>query len=484
MSESSLKANTVLNILRSVLGLLFPLITFKYASVILGPTGIGAANYAQSIITYFQLLATFGITSYAIAEGAKLRKEPERFGRFANEIYTINLLSTLFSYLILLILSVGGVFGHHNIYIIILSATLFFSLIGVEWMFVIYEQFKYITLRSLFFQIVSFALLFVFVKTENDTAEYVGLIALSTVGSSIFNFYKSRQICKVGLAPLRDIKRHLTPLFIIFGTSIASLIYVNSDMILLGVIKSDVEVGIYAAGVKVSKAICVPIASVSLVAVPRISEKIAQSSLVNVEEICRKVLHFMCFFIFPFGVGLFLLSDESILLLSGADFLDGSVVIKILIIDLFLSPVNGFLVSQLLIPFGKEKISLYATIGGAIGNILLDILLIPLISIYGAACATVFSELIVFLMCMPFLNKQLNLYEISKGCWQYFVGSLLIIPVFFIFHQATPNYIINSLLIIIIAGCIYIFTLIKMNNIVVKEISQLLRSKLHFHHKL
>ena len=83
----SLKSNVIINMVRSILGILFPLVTFKYASVVLGPEGIGIANYSQSVISYFQLFATFGITTYAISEGSKVRGDKDKFSRFASEVF-------------------------------------------------------------------------------------------------------------------------------------------------------------------------------------------------------------------------------------------------------------------------------------------------------------------------------------------------------------------------------------------------------------
>ena len=63
---------------------------------------------------------------------------------------------------------------------------------------------------------------------------------------------------------------------IILGTSVASLIYVNSDVIVLGIFKDDTTVGVFSAAIKVIKAVCVPIASIGFVVVPRIAESIEQ----------------------------------------------------------------------------------------------------------------------------------------------------------------------------------------------------------------
>ena len=247
----SLKSNVIINMVRSILGILFPLVTFKYASVVLGPEGIGIANYSQSVISYFQLFATFGITTYAISEGSKVRGDKDKFSRFASEIFTVNLIASVLSLLTILLFSSCGLFGSHNEYILILGLTIIFTLIGVEWLFSIFEQFLYITLRSLAIQILSLVLLFLFVKDKNDITIYIWLIVFATVGSSIFNYFKSRKICRFTIAKYKDWKKHLSPMAIILGTSVASLIYVNSDVIVLGIFKDDTTVGLFSAAIKV-----------------------------------------------------------------------------------------------------------------------------------------------------------------------------------------------------------------------------------------
>lgn len=481
MQEKSLRLNTIINIVRSLLSILFPLITFKYASVILKPEGVGIANFTQSIVSYFQLFSTFGISTYAISEGSKLRSDIIKFHQFASEIFTINIITMTSSVTVLLVMSAFGLFGNYTSYVLVLSTTLLFNLIGFEWIFIVFEKFIYITLRSIAFQIVSIFLLFLFVNEENDLHIYIGLIVFATAGSNVFNFFKSRKFIKIDIVPFRCLKRHLIPLLVIFGTSIASLIYVNSDIILLGIMSGDEAVGVYSAGVKVVKAVCIPIASIGLVVAPRISERIARGNIELVEDMCKKAMEFMFFFIFPFIVGLFLMSEEAILLLSGPAFLNGSIIIQLLLFDLLLSPINGFLVSQLLVPLGKQSVSFWATIGGAFGNILLDILLIPRFSIYGAAVATVVSELIVFMICIPCLRHQLNLWRIVKGIWQYIVASFIIFPIALFVKKIDFCTSTSIIIIVIIGGLFYAIVLRWMHNIVLISLTQMIVNKLMLH---
>lgn len=48
------------------LSMIFPLITFPYISRILLAEGVGKYNFSYTYISYFQLLASLGISTYAI----------------------------------------------------------------------------------------------------------------------------------------------------------------------------------------------------------------------------------------------------------------------------------------------------------------------------------------------------------------------------------------------------------------------------------
>ena len=89
----------MLNSLQTLLNLIFPLITFPYVSRVLSVSGMGKYNFANSIISYFVLIAGLGISRYAVREGAKIREDKLQFSKFASRIFSINLCSTLISYL-------------------------------------------------------------------------------------------------------------------------------------------------------------------------------------------------------------------------------------------------------------------------------------------------------------------------------------------------------------------------------------------------
>ena len=146
LKQKSLKLNMVLNATRGILSVLFPLITFPYISRVLGVENIGRYNYANSIISYFILLAGLGIEKYAIRDGAAYRENKEMMSRFSNEMFTINVLSTLVSYILLtaVLFAFPGI-KRYWILLIILSFQIILKTIGVDWLYSIYEDYLYIT---------------------------------------------------------------------------------------------------------------------------------------------------------------------------------------------------------------------------------------------------------------------------------------------------------------------------------------------------
>ena len=67
-SEKSIKKNYIFNLTYQLLLLITPLITTPYVSRVLGADGIGTVSYAESIVSYFVLFATMGITTHGQRE--------------------------------------------------------------------------------------------------------------------------------------------------------------------------------------------------------------------------------------------------------------------------------------------------------------------------------------------------------------------------------------------------------------------------------
>ena len=95
MANRSLKKNTILNTIKQLCSMLFPLISFSYTVRVLGVGNYGRVNFSASIVTYFTLLAALGIQNYGVREGARIREDKEKISLFANQLFTVNFITSL-----------------------------------------------------------------------------------------------------------------------------------------------------------------------------------------------------------------------------------------------------------------------------------------------------------------------------------------------------------------------------------------------------
>ena len=149
MQKNKLDNNIFLNFIYTVSNLLFPFITFPYVSKILGPQKIGMINYAEAVVIYFTLIASLGINLYATRECAKIRNNKKELSMLVQEIFLINLSSTVISYLLLIpVLSATFLLPYKEL-IIVYSFMIGFTSLGLEWLYAAVEDFEYITYRTL-----------------------------------------------------------------------------------------------------------------------------------------------------------------------------------------------------------------------------------------------------------------------------------------------------------------------------------------------
>ena len=122
----------------------------------------------------------------------------------------------------------------------------------MEWVLNIYEEYAYVTIRSIIFQILSLVLLLCFVRNPEDVYRYVIIQMISTVGIGLANHIYVRKKLTLKIVFSKKILEHLRPILLIFSTTLATAIYVNLDTTMLGWIWGDEQVGYYTAAARYS----------------------------------------------------------------------------------------------------------------------------------------------------------------------------------------------------------------------------------------
>lgn len=482
ITSGSIKRNFVLNLSNTITALLFPLVTFPYASRILFAEGIGRVQFFLSIIDYIALCTALGIPLYAVREIARVRDDAVLRSKTTTEILLLHALLTLAGYAVVLLLAFTVAKIEVDVPLfLLLSSTLFFNAIGVAWFYQAIEDFKYITIRSLIVRIVSLVALFVFVKDKDDLFYYATILVIANVGGNIFNFFRLRKYLLFISWKELNLWKHLKPALRIFVLNLMISIYVNLDSIMLGFLKNEQAVGFYTAATRVTKAVIGLVSSLGMVLLPRFSNMISNRQLKDFRTLADKAISLILCLCLPMATGIIFMSKPIIKLFCGPDFPPSILTLQLIAPTIFFIGLSGILGMQILYPQGKEKLVIIATGTGAVINFTLNYLLIPRYFQYGAAISTSIAELSVLVVIILIGKKFLPIRFISRQNLQYFLGTLLITAFLFLINHLRLDDYLKLLIGIPVSVVFYCLYLYGRKDAFALQIKNILVSKLKSH---
>ena len=238
----------------------------------------------------------------------------------------------------------------------------------------------------------SLALLFIFVRTEQDLLPYAIISSISVSGAGLANLIGRGKYCKIRPTFKLNLKEHLVPILTIFMNTITTTIYVNSDMLILGLMTSDEYTGLYTVSVRIYTIIKRVLAAVITVSIPRLSSYWGAENMEKLEDTTRKIFNVLLLIVMPAMIGLFAMSKQVVLLIAGRDYADSRSSLALLSLALLFSLFSWFYTSCILIPSKNEKKVLKGTISAAVVNIVFNLILIPFFQERAAAVTTCMAE--------------------------------------------------------------------------------------------
>jgi len=189
-------------------------------------------------------------------------------------------------------------------------------------------------------------------------------------------------------------------------------IYDKIDILIIQNILNLKSVAIYSVGYSLYK---LPVILISVILVPiytDLSSHYRSTGELNYHTVKTAgyyLLIYACITIIIF----YFCANYFVLLLFGEKYNYSIIIAKILTLGLpglFLNNLTGVVLNSI----KKEKYPLYAAILGMIINILINMILIPIIGIYGAVWATIVSETFVFLFQIYFLLKFIKIINLHQ----------------------------------------------------------------------
>ncbi|RDC54255.1 flippase [Pedobacter chinensis] len=397
-----LRKNAAYNIVLALTQVLFPIITFPYASRVLGPEALGAVSFADNFTIYFLILSGLGIPLYGVREVARAKHDSKLLGKTFSELFSIHAMSAIIATGILFLISwyidkLHSNFALYQIGMAILMGSIFIS----EWFFQGMEEFRYITLRTVLIRLLTISLMFLFVRGPEDKNIYYGLNLLIALISGGFNMYFITKRIKISFTNLA-IKKHLKPLFLILASAMVTTIYLVFDTVILGFLTNDITVGYYAASMRIAKISLSVMGAVSLALLPRLTQAFYQQDYSTANGLLNKSIRFVIFLGIPIAMGIFCLANEVVNVFAGSDYLPAANSLRILSCIVIFVGLAQVFSNQILLPLKQERKIFYASIAGVIVSLILNFMLIPIFRHNGAAISSLLTELVVVIILYIF----------------------------------------------------------------------------------
>ncbi|WP_426350466.1 oligosaccharide flippase family protein [Alloiococcus sp. CFN-8] len=424
MKNISLFKNTFYALLLQLTTMLFPLVTSPYISRVIGASNLGKVNFSSSVVNWFLVFAIFGTTTYGVREVSRIRDDKHKLSQFFNEILFIKVIITIVTILVYIpCIFLIGRFSEEALLFSVQGVALIINIFSLDWFFQGIEDYKYITIRSISFKILSIIALFLFVKVREDYVVYAGISIFALSFSNILNFFYARKYIDLFIPSVIDTKKHLKALGVFFLSSLVISVYGILDQIYLGFIRGDIDVAffnrskmIYNLGVS----ICL---SLSNVIMPRINNYFLNDKD-KYRELLNNSVDIILWISIPASTGIAILADKIIYLFAGVEFADAAISLIVLAPLITMVPLGVWNYQQRIIPLGYEKFGLFNQLIVAFISLLCNLLLIPHIGHIGTAISYLLAESIGTIISLVYVKRFDKFTIIKRDHIKYVIAAL------------------------------------------------------------
>lgn len=369
----------------------------------LGAEDFGRFNFAFVFVSFFAVITDFGLiplTIRSVAQNSLLVK------KYVDNIVVIKfVLSFLSFFSIMAVLSfldkssqMKSIIYLAGIWMVVQSFIQFFQAI-----FRAFEQMEYETFSKIIYSAVLFAAVFLAIYFNLGIIFLVRGYILASFASLVVTLLLIRKKftkfwMEIDFVFWKDLFKQVWP-FAIF--SILTVIYSQIAIIMLSVLKTNIEVGLYSVAFNSVVVFLILADIVASSALPALSKIVNEKAFGNLSKKLILILFLAGIFL---AVILFFSADPLLKLIFGREFARSVLAFKIMVWILPLRFMN-YLFGVSLIAADLQKKRLTAATICAIFSIVANLILIPYFGLLGAAVATLLTEIVLFFFYFVFYKK-------------------------------------------------------------------------------
>lgn len=474
--KKSITKNYIYNLAYQILIIILPIITTPYLSRVLGAENIGIYSYTLSIVTYFILFGSLGISMYAQREIAYVQDDKHKRSKIFWEILILRIVTLSISMVIYYFTYVNGT--QYQMYYKILLIEIIATCFDISWYFQGMEDFKKTVFRNTLVKIISIALIFLLVKGPEDLTKYFIIYVVSNLlGNMSLWMYVPKFLEKIKLKELQPLK-HLKPTIGLFIPQIAIQVYTLLDKVMIGAIIEDKsEVGFYDQAQKIIKILLTVVTSLGTVMIPRMANTFANGDIKQIKEYMKRSFRFVYILSIPMIFGIIAVSDKFVPIFFGNGYEKVAIIMKVICPILLIIGLSNVIGSQYLLPTKRQKEFTISVTCGAIVNFIVNFIIIKRYGAIGASIATVIAEFVVTSLQIYFVRNDIKMRECISISKNYIIIGMVMFAVVMLAGVIIKNNLISIVLQAIIGASIYILGLYIIKDEFLLQLLQQIKNK-------
>lgn len=422
VQRKSMTTNGAFAFASKMVAMIVPFIVYPFIMRVLGAESYGKVTYAESLVSYFALLSTLGIESYAQRECSVMRDNPDGLRKVASRIFALCLIMTTLSFVsyLAIVLFIPAMQSERPLFLIF-SLWIIGSGMSMGWLYTAQERFDISSVREIVAKVLYLVLCFTFLKNSNSYFIF-GIIVVFT-GTVFTMLWNVSGIIRgqCGIVPSlkysSGFSECIKPIFFLALLTIGSKLFTDFDILMIkwfSSTDSDRAVGLYNSAILLPRALDGILMTVSSVITPRLFIATRQRQEKEVCTLMNKTSNVLFFISVPAILTCWFFSEEMIGLFAGDDFLDAAPVLQIyslIIIGVLVITLAG---TRTYIARQKERKLFCILIVGAVLNITFNYFYIRMWGIVGAALATLSAYAIVMTIELTLEHTWHYIFTLDK----------------------------------------------------------------------
>jgi O-antigen/teichoic acid export membrane protein len=438
-----------------------------YMTRILGPTEFGKFAFVLAFVSVFVMLSDFGLATVTTREFSQDKNAEKEYS-------TVLSLKIILSAIALVLMLIGSFFITSDLVVRkVIWILAIFSLMD-NFFFIIYsflrarQQMEYEAgikiFQTLITIVIGFFILFKFPSILNVSYGY--LIANFIALSAILLFIHFRVFnLRLGFnkVVLQKFFSFSWPLGVaaIFGA-----IFINIDSVIMGHLGKITEVGWYNVAKVIVGFAVIPATLITMSFYPALS-KLFKESKEKLQRVWNYYMESMIILAIPIMFGGFILSSQIIDFIYGPSYRPAILAFQILIFSAGIGLLYGPYLTMLVVS-NQQKKYLWINIIAAITNVILNLVLIPKYSLYGAAAATIATYLVILFGGIIFSSGTVSISFFNLRLLKITVMAIASSLIMSVIISQLLTYNLNTIVMVVLGIIVYFLALFFAYNLFFK----------------